>query len=302
MRSAKIFLSIIVVIIISFFGSATFTSCVKETIHDTTFITVRDTLIIKDSLPGLTTGMVAWYNFNNGSLNDSSGHGNHIIFNNAVPAHDRFGKPNHAYLFDGKTNYMRIKNSKSLNPQNITIYAIVKVNGFYQGACHGNQIVSKGARYETNGFYTLGFQPYTNLAGTTCLPTVDYNKEVFVGIYGDNIPQGTASSALATSDNHTVYIQKNQWYSIAFTYDGSTARYYVNGALAAEVHNPGLVKFSPNGDDLYIGRSEDEQYPYFFNGVIDEIRIYNRAITPKEVGYLRTRGSNDTPPSTLPVQ
>ncbi len=120
--------------------SAGLTSCKKETIYDTTYISKTDTtiinhtdtLIVTDSIYNITDGLVAYYNFNGGNLNDSSGYGNNIVFNNAASTSDRFGKPGNAYLFNGSTNYMYANNSSSLNPNNtITLMAIVKINGFY---------------------------------------------------------------------------------------------------------------------------------------------------------------------------
>ena len=53
---------------------------------------------------------------------------------------------------------MKVKNSISLNPPEITIMAIVKAKGFYSGTCHGNEIVGKGNRDDLNGFYYMRFQ------------------------------------------------------------------------------------------------------------------------------------------------
>jgi hypothetical protein len=264
-----------------------------NTVHDTTTLIFRDTLTIKDTLvisdtvmSKITKGMIAYYNFNGGNLNDSSGQSNDITFSNATPAADRFGNPNNAFLFDGRSSYMQVKNSASLNPSNITLYAIVKPLGFYQGACHGNQILEKGYPYQVNGFYNLAFFPYNNdVGGQSCALTVDTTKEIFGGSFGDNV-QNSSAGAAGSSSNDSVYIQKNQWYTIAYTYDGTTAKFYVNGALASSVQNTGNVTFTPNSFDLTIGQTGFSNYPYYFNGVIDEIRIYNRAITNQEVGYL----------------
>jgi hypothetical protein len=235
----------------------------------------------------ITNGLIAYYNFNGGNLDDSSGHSNNIVFNNATPTVDRFGNPNNAYLFNGNGSYMKVANSSSLNPGNITLYAIVKPLGFYQGPCHGNQILSKGYTYAVNGFYTLNFFPYGNDAGGgVCAPTVDTTKEIFAGSFGDNIPQGANAGIGGISTADSVYIQKNQWYTVVYTYDGTTAKFYVNGALASTSPNTGSVTFTPNSNDLLIGKHENPPYPYYFNGVIDEIRIYNRALTNQEVGYL----------------
>jgi hypothetical protein len=74
------------------------------------------------------------------------------------------------------------------------------------------------------------------------------------------------------------------WYTVAYTYDGTTGRFYVNGVL---VHS--TVKsdaFTPNTDDLFIGYSPENGGQYWLNGVIDEIRIYNQALCPGAVAQL----------------
>jgi hypothetical protein len=48
------------------------------------------------------------------------------------------------------------------------------------------------------------------------------------------------------------------------------------------------MKIGKNKEDLFLGKKDNEQYPYWFNGVIDEIRIYNKALTFDEVTELYT--------------
>ena len=255
--------------------STTFTSCSKDhIIYDTTFITVHDT--IKECSYDLNDGLVAYYSFNQGSLLDYSGYENNIIFSNATKTTDRFGKPNNAYLFDGKSSYMEINNSQSLNPDGITMYAIINVNGFYTGKCGGNDIISKGATYEVKGFYHLYYADF--LTGCGDEPPVQ-THELFSGGYGDNIPQGAQVGARDTTP-----INKGQWYYVAYTYDGQTAKLYVNGELKSSVQQK--VTFTANTQDLFIGKHENPLYPYYFNGVIDEIRIYNKALNPDAIHHL----------------
>jgi hypothetical protein len=244
-------------------------SCSKtDTIHDTTYEVIRDTIIDKDTIYDFKTGLIAYYNFNGGNLNDSSGLGNNIAFNNAVTTTDRFGVANNAYLFDGSTNYMTVNNSTSLNPAKITIFAIVKVNGFYVGSCSGNQILSKGYPYDINGFYSMQFFDYNNGCGVP-----NTSNETFSAGYGDDFPQGTNAGIIADS----VKVKTGQWYYLTFTYDGTTAYFYINGQLKGSLTKS--VTFSPNTQNLFIGKHENPLYPYYLNGAIDEIRIYNRALS-----------------------
>ena len=274
----------LVVIFGSFFSVTTgITSCTKTKIeNDTTFVPVHDTVTIQvhdtttiiDSTYDLKRGLVAYFSFVDGNLTDSSGYENNITFNNATKTKDRFGNSNNAYLFNGTSTYMQVKNSSSLNPDNITLYAIVNVNGFYTGTCSGNNIVTKGNHDDINGFYLLQFTDYSVVCRTPNL-----NNETFGGGYGDNIPKGTGAGASSVTP-----IKTGQWYYVAFTYDGSVAKMYINGKLVSSV--PKVVNFTPNSDDLLIGGEGSSVFPYYFNGILDELRIYNRALCGDDIKRL----------------
>jgi hypothetical protein len=269
--------------------STSITSCTKTTtIHDTTTVvvkdtitstvTVRDTVILNDTIYNLTSGLIGYYNFNGGNLNDSSGYNNNIVFNNATLTTDRFGNANSAYSFDGTSSYMRVKNNISLNPNNISLFAIVKPNGFNTATCHVSQILGKLSQDPENGIYCLRLND--SIANCTPTPLLDYER--FYGTYGDNNnPYGSATEAgLHSSPN----VQLGQWYTLAFTFDGTTAKFYINGTLTDS--STKTILFSANSDDLYFGATPNPSFYYYFNGVIDEIRIYNNAITPMQVNAL----------------
>jgi hypothetical protein len=251
-------------------------SCQKtRTVIDTTYITVHDTTTVVDSIYDLTSGLVAYYNFNGGNTNDSSGFNNKIILNNnATAATDRFGNANNAFSFDGSSSYMKVANSPSINPNSITLFAIVKVNGFYAGACNGNQILGKGYPDGINGWFVMRFIDTTN---THCSGPPNTNTELFGAAFGDSGPASTAYG-----ENNP--IQTGDWYNLVYTYDGHYAKFYLNGQLTETTL--ASVSFTPNTNDLFIGRNEDPAYPYYFNGVIDEIRIYNRALSAGEINQL----------------
>lgn len=261
-----------------------FSSCQKRsifhdttTVHDTMRTTVHDTTILHDTAYDLTSGLVAYYNFNNGNLNDSSVYHNNIVYNNATPAKDRHGVDGNAYSFDGTSSYMRVPNSPSLNPDNITMDVIIKVNGFNNGTCKGNSILDKGGNDDvSNGLYVMRYSDSIGCSVTN----YDTTREVFYGSYGDNIPFGTTAGAGGT----TVHVTTGTWYMLTYTYDGLNAKFYVNGVLRDS--RPFSIPFTDNANDLLIGGTQYDQYPYWANAVIDEIRIYDRALPPQAVKQL----------------
>ncbi|HWB24937.1 MAG TPA: LamG domain-containing protein [Chitinophagaceae bacterium] len=273
MKAIKISTLFLISVLTVLFVGVPFSSCKKETttVHDTTTVTVHvhDTTVVVDTFFDLKDGLVASYNFNGGSLSDASGNGNNIVFNNAKQTTDRFGNANNAFLFDGSSSYMRVKNSATLNPGSITIFAIFKPNGFYTGTCHGNSIVNKGYPDQVNGFYCMRFTDYTS----DCSSNVDTSKENLLAGFG-GLGTELASPTVRTGT----------WYNVIFTCDGITAKLYVDGSLVSET--AGSISFTGNNHDLFIGKHEDPQYPYYFNGVMDELKIYSRAISEREVKAL----------------
>jgi hypothetical protein len=71
----------------------------------------------------------------------------------------------------------------------------------------------------------------------------------------------------------------NTWTYVALTYDGGTLRLYVNGTQAASRATGGTVQTTTN--PLWIGGNQP--YGEYFNGLIDEARVYNRALSQAEV-------------------
>ncbi len=222
----------------------------------------------------LFRGLVAWYPFN-GDTYDHSKHGNKVEFNSAEACRGYFGKKNNAFRFDGVSSYMRVANNGSLNPrEGISLYAFVKPEGFYQGPCHANYIIGKGNTSNPSGTYGLVFSDARYYHNTQCSKPVAEAFEDFYGGFGST----------ANVHDSLDYIVVNKWYKVVYTYDGKQSRIYVNGELKSVDLQTTFVSGSTN--DLFFGKYENSQYPYFFKGIIDEIRIYNRALNANEVKIL----------------
>lgn len=69
----------------------------------------------------------------------------------------------------------------------------------------------------------------------------------------------------------------NVWYHVVGTFDGTNAKIYVNGVLENSV----AATAATNNDNLNIGRENDNTR--YFNGLIDEVKIYNRALSSTEI-------------------
>jgi hypothetical protein len=98
-------------------------------------------------------------------------------------------------------------------------------------------------------------------------------------VYTDKDNQLAAPAALAV----------NQWSHVASTWDGTTTRLYVNGSLVASAPLSGTMRTS--GNPLRIGGNM--VWNEWFKGALDEVRVYNRALSAAEVAQDR-----DTPIGT----
>lgn len=217
----------------------------------------------------LDMGLQAYYPFN-GNANDESGNNNNPIFNNATITADRFGKPNSAYHFNGVYQYMRIPNKSSLNFRNeISLSLWVRPTGFNYDICHASQLISKGGGNYNPGNYALRFDDALYTLGTGC-----------DGAVCDTVHQNFRGTGTVLKPYGGDFIKKNQWYNILYTNDGRTARLYVDCQLKYEVVFPETFT---NDEDLFFGKSDDDIFPFWLNGDLDDIRIYNRALNDKEI-------------------
>ena len=220
----------------------------------------------------LDKGLQAYYPFN-GNANDASGNNNNPTFNNATITSDRFGNPKNAYHFNGVYQYMRIPNKPSLNFKNeITLSVWVRPTGFYYGICHASQLISKGGGNYNPGNYALRFDDALFSSGRGC----DGGK-------CDTVHQNFRGTGTVLKPYGGDFIKKDKWYNVLYTNDGKTAKLYVNCELKYTVLFPETFT---NEEDLFFGKSDDEFFPFWLNGDLDDIRIYNRALNAGEITAL----------------
>jgi len=85
-----------------------------------------------------------------------------------------------------------------------------------------------------------------------------------------------------TSATGMTEFQNNNWYHVAGTYDAGTGslKVYVNGILDGSSTDLGPINYG--GADVVIGNANDG-YDLPFRGVIDEVKFFDRALTPQEI-------------------
>ena len=95
---------------------------------------------------------------------------------------------------------------------------------------------------------------------------------------------GDGKQADMTTNTAVTPIKADTWYKAVMTYDGKTAKTYVNGKLAASMDMK--VQKPEQHSYLWIGASGDE-YGYGFCGIISQFKLFDRALTEAEVTELQ---------------
>lgn len=217
-------------------------------------------------------GLVAYYPFN-GNANDESGFNNHGTVNGAILTMDRFGNANGAYEFGGynNPNYIQVNNNSSLQfNDTLSVSAFVKLNGFDGMQSYG-QYVSSGA--------------------AQCIWAKDHDRHGFycnIGGSVDSISSWLGNNAYSSP---TFWVMtggivgnfQHQWAHIVYVINGNNASVYFNGELK-ETKTIEVDFSNANARDFYFGKYSDAWYP--LNGVLDDIRIYNIALSSSQVQAL----------------
>ncbi len=95
------------------------------------------------------------------------------------------------------------------------------------------------------------------------------------------VTDGIAGGQLAIAYDNTITLNLSQWYHVVGTYDGSTIVLYLDGQLIDS--NPASIPIGQNMVPVTICRRQEKNS---FNGLIDEVRIYNLALNETEVQSL----------------
>jgi hypothetical protein len=218
-----------------------------------------------DCLPAnLQNGVIAFYPFNDGSLNDESPNSNNLInTTSAVQSSDRNGNLNCAYVFEnhlGQSEFLTSTNSNFLN--NLATFSIsvwyealdTSIQGVYLEVLVGR-----------------GFEP------GHC---PDRIGEWSVGIFDGRIPVFGHNNSVWAGTNSPPNI--NFWHHVVAIKTIDSIKIYQNGILRAQDIGIGncLPPFQLAQDkgDLFIGNR--------FTGKIDDVLIYNRELTSQEIDEL----------------
>ena len=220
-----------------------------------------------------SNGLVAHWNFN-GTANDVSGHNLNGTGSNVISAMGYNGLANTAYQFNGTNSHVDVAYNTLLNLDTFSMCILVKTTGFYAGTCQENSIIARGSE-SSSDFFRMG---YTDNDYDNDCNIISLSHEPF---YGEFHSSSGPSHSQWYSDSDTVAL--NAWYCVVATFKNDSLKLYIDGILRKTLYNPN--NYSPGTDALGIGYfpAGGSGFPYWFNGLIDDIRLYNRPLSATEV-------------------
>ncbi len=238
---------------------------IKSVITLTLFFWLFTIDVVRSQIP--TNGLMLWYPFS-GNAKDSSGNGNDGTASNVTLVADRFGSPNKAYRFYGLNNGgpSTIVSKKRIRiagnaPRSVSFW----FNWYSVSTPEAPGLLGWGS------FNGKGKANWFHIKQDSSLVKRGHNQDLYTG---PNI------------------IHTHRWYHVVYTYNGADGIFYVNGQVKAFQN----FRAATDSTVLQIGHSTDPyltpfDWPAYFDGAIDGIRIYNRELNPAEVNILYNEGN-----------
>ena len=206
-------------------------------------------------------GLVGWWPFN-GNANDESGNGNNGTVSGATLTADRNGVANQAYSFDGNdliqiTNWDEVIGNSPFS-----------INFWVKSQPYIGWIIAFGISQNGQGFSCGNYHWGSNQFGAQ--------------IWRYDYISGTQTN-----------LPDNGWNLMSITYVSNTLKTYKNGSI---VHTQNVNYVAPNISTGVLNFGQQLDFSEFFNGDLDDIGFWNRALTDCEIQnlYTSTNPSNTT--------
>jgi hypothetical protein len=232
--------------------------------------------VIINSVP-VPSGVISWWPAGGNALDAITNHNNGYQSNGVTYVAGEVGQ---TFSFNGVNQVVGVPDAASLDPTNaITLESWVYATAY--SANDGVAVFGKDNPYGSRQ-YLVGM----GKSGSSWI------FRAHIGL-----PDG-----LHYFDGSTT-VQTQTWYHVAMTYDGSYLKLYVNGSLDGSASLSGAITTS--SEKLLIGGSVPG--PWDLNGLVDELSVYNRALSQTEIQTIYNAGAagksnpNCVSPSTSAV-
>lgn len=224
-------------------------------------------------LNSLTNNLVAHYPFDS-NANDESGNGNHGIIYGATLDTDRFGNLNSCFNFNGINSYIKVSNGSPFDFTN-------------------DYSISVWVNPSTKQNFIATLLEKSHDSPSPCewaMEQVEGSTNFYRSIYRDSLTNTWVSL------NQGVSITPNTWNHYVVIKHGNILTSYLNNKLVLTVNGASSSIISNGNLPLFIGAYGG--WDRFFSGLMDDIYIYNRAITEDERSIL----FNGLVPSVVPTK
>jgi hypothetical protein len=215
----------------------------------------------------LAQGLVGYWPFCGNAL-DESGNNNHGTVNGATLTTDRFGNAGSAYGFDGIDDYIRMTSNSVLGTKSRTISFWMNTLGIISG--QQEVLIDEGGNTCGSGFAVVK----------------DSNPS--------KLKLDVGCSFVYNNDS----IGRNRWNHVVVVYDSlissnlSGISFYVNSSKILNLSSTiGSLNINSGAEQkLTFGKSRIPSDGFYYFGSIDDIAIWNRALTPQEIKQLYNQG------------
>jgi len=209
---------------------------------------------IPDYLP--TDSLVGYWGFD-GDANDYSGNSNNGTVNGATLTEDRYGNDNSAYSFDGVDDYIDL--GYGLYEESFSISLWLSVDSLIN---YQNQIGGRILSAFTNGeSFPNNFE-------------IGLRKDLAYLGCGNGTTQGV-------NNNEHEELNLKTWYNVIVVYHSNidSLALYINSDKISE----GEMTMNNTFNKVILGARANDPPSFFYSGKIDDIAIYNRALSEEEI-------------------
>ena len=211
-------------------------------------------------------GLIGWWKLdetNGREVADSSGNGNIGKILSGMPRwQSSGGKIDGALLFDGKGDYVHLANESNFDfTGEVTVTAWIKVNQFDK---EWQTIVAKG-----DSAWRVQRHQGTAAMEFACTGLQVPSGSPYGGLYGNKA------------------VNDAKWHYVAGVYDGEKMYIYIDGVV--DVSQPASGAIATNDHPVFIGENA-EMTGRFWNGLIDDVRVYNYALSKGRITALYNEG------------
>ncbi|MDO8522827.1 MAG: glycosyl hydrolase [bacterium] len=223
------------------------------------------TLTSTPTLP--STNPVVYLKFEGNALDSSGNNNNGILVNGPIFVTGKVGQ-GQALKFDGVNDYVNANNSSSMNITGSALSVSAWIN---YSSNFNNAFINKESSYE------LG------ISGTGTLKSAIWTTAGWIWV------------------DSNIAVPKNQWVLVSTTYDGTNDRFYINGVLVNTQAHPNGGAITGSSNPLRIAARGVGAGTNFVPVSLDDIRIYNRALSASDIVNIYNAEKGTVTPTPTPT-